>query len=408
MKRAQLKFFILSQTVLVLTSLNSTIFTSPAKAQDYGQYSGQGQNSEQAPVGKLEAVRYITWWFHDATGYHPAILVQFENVSNQDLSGTRLRFQAQFRNLANGYVNISNTEKRIKLEPGDKIEVFLQGPNSIELPIDRAQWPKMECKVMARLGEEGAETSQTLLVARLDQVTMSTDEASNLFGKQPDLRPKKKRSTPAVSRTPLAATTGVLGEKKPKYLSSTATLSQLGTLNGANHPGLGDDFFHFEKKFGLPIETDTNDLNWTWAHYQPSDGDFSLYAGAPGQSDVVEIIIVKLPGDAVKNESEFLSMAKAMSGKFGRESLSTTTHSVRYLRSGRLKIEQSVGKGLQAAHLLYGSLGGPQAASGGSSSINLLILTKSAGNIFSTLRKDTQKAKILRFLGPISDIQGNK
>lgn len=258
---------------------------------------------------------------------------------------------------------------------------------------------------MARLGEEGAESSQTLLVARLDQVTMSTDEASNLFGKQPDLRPKKKRSAPAVSRTPLAATTGVLGEKRPKYLSSTATLSQLGTLNGASHPGIGDDFFHFEKKFGLPIETDTNDINWTWAHYQPSDGDFSLYAGAPGQSDIVEIIIVKLPNDALKNETEFLSMAKAMTGKIGRESLTTTTHSVRYLRSGRLKIEQSVGRGLQAAHLLYGSLGGAQAASGGGTNLNLLILTKSAGNIFTTLRKDTQKAKILRFLGPISDIQ---
>lgn len=389
---------------LIATGLYCLAHPARTQAQDYNP--NQGQYSDQAPQGKLEAVRYITWWFHDATGYHPAILVQFENVSSQDLSGARLRFQAQFRNLANGYVNISNTEKRIKLEPNDKIEVFLQGPNSIELPIDRAQWPKMECKVMARIGDEGAESSQTLLLARLDQVTMSTEEASNLFGKQPDLRPRKKRSITPVSRTPLAATTGVLGEKKPKYQSSTMMLAHMTANNGSAHPGLGDDFFRFEKKFGLPVETDTNDQNWTWAHYQPADGDFSLYAGAPGQSDIVEIIIVKLPLDALKHENEFLSMAKAMSGKNSRDSLISTSHSVRYLRSGRLKIEQSTGKGFQSAHLLYGNLTGSPASAAGSNNINVLVLTKNTGNIFNILHKETQKAKILRFLGPISDIQG--
>ena len=42
---------------------------------------------------------YVTWWSHDAVGYHPAIQLKVENTSGQDLSGTIIRFQARFTDL---------------------------------------------------------------------------------------------------------------------------------------------------------------------------------------------------------------------------------------------------------------------------------------------------------------------
>ena len=49
--------------------------TPPASAVDKSTDANESAQS----VDKLAALSYVTWWSHDATGYHPAILLKMEN-----------------------------------------------------------------------------------------------------------------------------------------------------------------------------------------------------------------------------------------------------------------------------------------------------------------------------------------
>lgn len=140
---------------------------------------------------KIEAVNFLTWWFHDATGYHPAILLRLENASGVDLSGVLVKFQARFTNLRTGYINVARVEKRIEYPPGKRQVILLRAPKAYELPIDQHLWPRIECKVMCRVGDVGDEETQDLLVTKLDSLTMSFDEAMTLLSKRNDIRIKK-------------------------------------------------------------------------------------------------------------------------------------------------------------------------------------------------------------------------
>ena len=136
-------------------------------------------NADERPK-RISVIGYVTWWSHDAVGYHPAILLKVENTSGQDLSGTVIRFQARFTDLRNGYVTVARQEKRTDFAYHQQIPLMLRGPSSFELPIDENAWPTIECKAMSRIGDVGDEGTQDLVVTRLESVTMTDEEVEGI------------------------------------------------------------------------------------------------------------------------------------------------------------------------------------------------------------------------------------
>ncbi len=224
------------------------------------------ENSAPAPP-KISLVSYVTWWSHDATGYHPAIYLKYENDSGHDLSGQLIKFQCRFTDVRNGYVTISRKEMRTDLEYTHRQFVILRGPTPFELPIDENSWPNIECKAMCRVGEVGDEGTQDLILCRLDSITMTDDEALEKLNRQDDIRKanfasgktRKRPHTdsqekPLVTKMPLlhlaGQTAGLVVNGKTK--KSGGPGSSLDYSLSTKGPGLGDDFFNFEQAFRPP------------------------------------------------------------------------------------------------------------------------------------------------------------
>ena len=357
--------------------------------------SASAQDSSK--VLRIEAVNYLTWWFHDATGYHPAILLRLENASGVDLSGVLIKFQARFTNLRTGYINVARQEKRTQYPAGKRMVILLRAPKAYELPIDQHLWPRIECKVMCRVGDVGDEETQNVLVTKLDSLTMSYDEAMTLLSKRNDIRLKKapriKKGGIRQLRTEkaLVASAGSLNGGSsnkpkttlPKYLS-TNTL-----------PGLGDDFYKFESKFGLPITTDTSQSKWTWVSYSVEDLDLDIIVGSRGRTGKADLIVTRVPADSVKNDQQIISLIKAFGGVFRNESLSTPNRSVRYLPAGRIEFGISQAQNYRAAFFP------PHSRQDNTYEV---VVTRLPGNVLNILRNELRNAKLLRFLAPVTGL----
>jgi hypothetical protein len=354
-------------------------------------------DSSEPTTKKMEATAYVTWWFHSALGYHPAILLRVENVSGETLND-KIRYQARFTNLRDGYVNVGRFDTFTRLEPHKQGKILLRSSRPYELPIDQDAWPKMECKVMCKIGESDDSPSQTMLITKLDSLTMSAEEASSLLDKQPDIRLRQRRAAQAATApvTPektLVATTGSLAavkDTKPKQ-----TMGQF--LTSTVVPGLGDDFYSFEKKFGIPAEFDSNKSDWTWARYQNQAPEFSMIVGSRGQTGKADLIVATVPPSQIKGESQVIDLARAISGKFRGETTTAPNHSVRYLPTGRLEFGTLNAKNYRAIYFA------PSAARGSGSFI--VVVTRMPGNVLDILRKEAPKAKLLRFLPPVTGVE---
>ncbi|MBZ0189627.1 MAG: hypothetical protein K8F91_25495 [Candidatus Obscuribacterales bacterium] len=381
--------------VLLLSTL---LILEPALAQDDDSDDNSGTTSkgEKYKLLKLEAVRCVTWWYHDANGYHPAVRLIVQNSSGVDLSGVLLKFQARFTNMQTGFVNIDKGELRTKCRQGQQLELFFSGPRAFELPIDPHLWPKIECKVMARIGEVGDEGTQTVLLRKIDPITMSVDDAKTNLQKQSDLRSLRapRVRAPGVQRLrtqkALEASAGTLGQGSAKPKVSLTDFLASGVL-----PGLGDDFYQFEKKYGLPLETETGNYDWTWANYRLEDLDLGVIAGSKGANGKADLIVATIPAALVKGEQPLTNLTRALSGKFRSEQVSPANHSVRYLNSGRLEFGTFESKNYRAAFFT------PTDDRNGAEASYTLVVTRIPGNVLSLLRTDCSKAKLLRFLAPI-------
>ncbi len=377
----------------LIFAVGSNLAVPSALAQDRSDDSG-GSNTE--PALKLETACFVTWWFHSALGYHPAILLRIENASGQNLSGVLIKFQARFTNLRDGYVNVARDEVRASLEPRKQLYVFLKGPRAFELPIDQNLWPRMECKIMCRVGDSESESTQTLLITKLDSMTMSFEDAMTNLAKQPDIRLGRRRPppTPARPEKPLVAMAGSLaskGDTRPKL-----TMGQF--LGSSSIPGLGDDFYSFEKKFGIPVEFDANTKDWTWARYQNQSPEFSLIVGSRGQTGKADLIVASVPPANIKGEQQVTELAKAISGKFRSEQTTPPNHSVRYLQTGRLEFGTLSSKNYRAVYFVPGE-------SPGNGSSFIVVVTRLPGNVLNILRTEAPKAKLLRFLAPVTGVE---
>ncbi len=371
-----------------------------------------GEDEDYAPdsppktMYKLAVRSFVSWWSHDATGYHPTVLIQVENASGRDLSGIPMKFQARFQDLRNGFVTVARKETRFEQLFVDMAPKYLmlKGPRAFELPIDTDMWPTIEFKVMCRVGDVSDEGTQTLLVARLDSVTMTDEDSMSRLSKQARFDSPKHSSTgarPTVPSKPLAATAGSLNPPNGSGNSSSpsrhgqpgkkSSLAQF--IGNGGLPGLGDDFYVFEKTFGRPVQTETKDKQWVWAIYRKSIPSLNVVVGSHGHTGKADIIVVTVPAEQTQGESQLVSLARSMSGPFKAEQPSQPNHSVRYLPNGRLEVSTLAAKSYRASVMT------PEIPN--VENCFVMAISRLPGNIQRLLSTESQRRDVLRFLAPM-------
>lgn len=324
---------------------------------------------EPAKANTLAVLNYVTGWTHDAVGYHPAIFILLENTSGRDLSNKLIRFQARFMDLHTAEVTIGRAEVRRELKPNQQFEVTLEGAQGYELPFETHLWPTIEVKAMCRIGASGDEGTETLTITKLDAVARTTAEAFEQLNQMTRFNPKVRSTAPTrthneshSSHTPHASHTAhsthtpahTAAHREPAPLVATAETvrerprsneSALNLFNGKSLPGLGDDFYNFEQRFGLPQSTDAKRPDWTWAKYRHSATGSEIIAGAKERGGKVDIIVLKMPRSNGMDETHLVSAARQMAGKMKTQPMGPASRSVRYLPSGRLELVSSVSSG---------------------------------------------------------------
>lgn len=389
-------------SLVLLASLLLGIFSLAAPAASLAQNESEFDEPSKQ-VDKIAAISYVTWWAHDASaGYHPTLLLKVENYSNKDLTGALIKFQARFIDLTNGITTIAKRDVRQSFVPHQQIYVLLKGPQAFDLPIDEYNWPMIECKVMCRVGEVGDEGTQTLIVTKLESITMNDDEAMQKMNRLADfsrakltrkadqktVRPAANQVRPAKPEKPLVATAGKLSgvADSQKATQKPPTKSLLSLLTSRDKPGLGEDFYNFEKAYGMPTATDTSDQGWTWASFvQPK---LTVIAGSKGSTGKVDVIVLKLSDEEPGKESNLPLVSSALAGIFKNQKVGQPSHSVRYLPSGRLHLLTCKSAGFESC--FFAALPKPQ---DGNSAF--LVLSRVPGNLVDFICEHSKRAAVL-------------
>jgi hypothetical protein len=366
--------------------------------------AAQSSDSPTATPPALMISKCVTWWSHDATGYHPAIYLQYENDSGHDLSGQLIRFQCRFTDIRNGYVTVARKEMRTALANTRSQRVILRGPTPFELPIDENGWPNIECKAMSRIGEVGDEGTQDLILCRLESITLSDDEALERLEKQDDMRKGKYIAQPSQKgrnnqpEKPLTASTPLLrltdppekspgkGDKKPPGKGASIDFSI-----PAKGPGLGDDFFDFEQAFGRPAEVDPTSGRWTWVHYKEPDNS-DIFVGARHPNSKADVVVASVHSNKALTDSQVNSIAHVYAGKYKAQPLGSPNHSVRYLASGRVQVTTMASS---TYHLSVYNIGDAKDGN------YVLILSRIPGTVEGTLTEQVRTSHLLNFLKPV-------
>jgi hypothetical protein len=389
-----------------LAILVSPVFGFCVPARSSAADDGDGTSTTPKTPPKLTAVGCITWWSHDAVGYHPAMIVRVENSSGQNLVGERLRLQGRFTDLRNGYVTVARKEERLTLLKNEQQYIMLRGPSSFELPIDEFAWPSIECKAMARVGEVGDEGTQDLLITHLEAVTMTDDEARAQLARQTDFRKVVKVSSNSPSYQPNTKSASVPDDPpKPMIATAGGLVDKRQTNDSFKHlnlpaalPSLGEDFYLFEKCFGIPLQieaakpaTTRADLakSLTWASYK-SAPPFTLTFVGTKSGSAADVIVVAVPVSLGLPESQYLAVARALIGKGMGGQLSNFTHSVRYLTSGRSEVSLASAPGCHVlSYKITGDDGSPQ---------QVIAVSRLGGDLESALIGYASQARMLHSL----------
>ncbi|MBI4532639.1 MAG: hypothetical protein HY711_01730 [Candidatus Melainabacteria bacterium] len=347
----------------------------------------------------LSAVAEVTWWSLDPTGYHPAVLVKIENTSGKDLSGQLIRLQGRFMDVQSGMVTVARKEIRQAFVPGQEIYIALRAPQPYQLPIDVNAWPQMECKVMCRVGNVGDEGTQTLIISKLESVTMTDDDAYQKLSKVLEFRqvpedegyaPDKQEHKTAPVKPLKASAASLRTPTRVKAASHPASNHKSIVSYVCSHamPGIGDDFYFFEKTYGLPAATDSSQSSWCWASYTKTNPRMTVFTGSKGVTGKVDVLMLELPALEVKDESTLIAVGKSLSGKFKAQKLSNPTRSVRYLSVGRTQLVTFAAPSYQLTYLT------PRGTSTDNKTY-ILILSKPAGPIETILAEQTKLSPIL-------------
>jgi DNA-3-methyladenine glycosylase II len=454
----------------------SVALAPPAQAQsrqvrDYNsEPDDEDEDAPRRPVKappKLSVPAYVTYWSHNALGYYPSMALTIENVSDVSLLGETILLQAHFRSLAEGILTIDRRQTRLDTISGkQQVNVLVHGKKPFELSIDPADWPKIECKVICKIGDASNESAQNLVVANITAVTMSDEDAHtelnsqlgrNRFAKAKMERDKKKfeaehaaahkhsdSSAPASPLKPLkppvarsltpsaGSTKGTSGAANPPQSGQSSQFGQSGqfgqgnretqsmqptqpvqpikpltavanTLGGSfyvgsnnveqfltksNLPGLGDDFYHFEKAMGMPTATDTKDKNWIWANYKKHP-QVQIIAGSKGRTGKADVVVCAISQDTGLSDTQFVNFAKALAGKFKAEKASATEHSVRYTGGGRIELVNLTSQSLRSVYFSSTDSG---------QKVAVIAVSRLPGSVSELLKEEGQRSDLLRFV----------
>lgn len=300
----------------------------------------------------LAVLNYLTGWSLDSAGYHPAVYMLLENVSGKDLSGVTIKMQGKFTDIHTLEPSTAKIEIRRSLKPHQQFPVALVSPKEHELPRDTNFWPVMECKAMMRVGSVGDEGTEYLLVTRVESSTQTQDDAFQKLNEltsynrpHPQQHPRNDRprdNSSATHTKPLVAARA----EALKAASLTPEGKGSDYFNGKSLPGLGDDFYSFERCFGLPVVTDAKKKDYTWAKFKQANGAEVIVCSRErsGKADLVAFV---LPKAYVKSEQNLIEQAKRFCGSLRNGKFTPVSKSVRYLPSGRQELVAASSPGLK-------------------------------------------------------------
>jgi hypothetical protein len=368
----------------------------------------RAQSSQDMRPTSFMVLNYLTGWVHDSGGYHPAIFMLLENTSGHDLASTQIRLQAGFTDLETAEVSIGRKELRRDLKNHQQFSVSITDTQPFELPGEIQLWPTIEAKVMCRVGNVGDEGTETLMISKVDPTTHTEEEAFQSLNTAtsfaphgrgtrtsppPPSRPKRQEQPPPEEK-PLVATAGRVGDaRRPPATNGGAHAgaqesSAMALLNSKSLPGLGDDFYQFEQRFGLPQEVDTKHTDWTWARYRHAATGVEIIGGAHERRGNVDVVIVTVPRSPGMDEFALSNVARNLSGHLHAQTLSGAGKSVRYVPSGRVELVTRSAPGYKVLCM-----------SGSDQPDNSLILVLSRGSqdVEQLLATQAQKVNLLKF-----------
>jgi DNA-3-methyladenine glycosylase II len=441
---------------------------------------------------KLSVPAYVTYWTHDALGYHPSMALTIENISESNLLGETIQLQAHFRLVSEGILTVYRWQTRLDTIGGkQQTNTEAHGKRPFELPLDPNDWPMIECKIIAKIGDASSEDTQNLVVARIQPLAMSDEDARMQLNTQlgrnrlarakqeqgkkkfeaehPPIRDSLKKpvrgdqkppSRPAASNgfnshanpnlnssnssnsssnnnnnniaaprieKPLTAVANTLGgsfyvgNSKNSAGGTPATTLNPGTRSASsanaasnppaknasggtsatatsaeqfllksNLPGLGDDFYHFEKALGMPLETDAKKADWIWATYKKQP-QLKVVAGSKGRTGKADVVVCTMQQERALSDSQFVNCARALCGKFKSEKASATEHSVRYTGDGRVELTTLTTQSCRA--VTFTSVDEGQ-------KIVVVAVSRLPGNVSELLKDEGSRTQMLQFVLP--------
>lgn len=380
LKRIFRSFLLLASLSLVLLPL-----MQPSRAQS--------EIDEEHKAKHLAVLNYVTGWSLDSAGYHPAVYLLLENISGKDLSGVTIKMQGKFTDIHTLEPSTAKVEIRRSLKQHQQFPLALISPKEYELPRDTNFWPVMECKIMMRVGTVGDEGTEYLLITKVDSSTATQDDS---FQKLNELTSFKSPSHHHhAGGTPEQLHVKPLLAKADRIKATPSAVAKNDFFGSKSLPGLGEDFYQFEKTFGLPLVTDAKKKDFTWAKFKAGSG-IELVVCSKERSGKADLIAFVAPANGAKGDQALIDQCKALAGSQRNAKLSPASKSVRYLPSGRVEIVTASAPGLKIL-----SMAVPSHTTAGAPS-NLIMITRLPVAPDELLRSHQPGNDVLRGL-PLGD-----
>ncbi len=409
-----------SSTAALAMALAVGLILAPLLASGGGQAQAQrhafiadngGAGNDSHKVPKLRETPYfITYWGHDATGYHPAIILCLEGDDNADMSGLPVQLQVQFRVLAEGLLTVGRATVVFPREFRNKqlITPPIMGKRAFELELNKNDWPNIECKVLAKVGDAADDDVQSLFPVppKVFPEAMSDEDASThlsmTVGSVVPGKSKPKASVPAQKQPnanapvfrpapdekPLVAVAATLGAAIPKAVTKLQEGFEQ-YFQKSNLPGLGDDFYMFEKTLGLPVDTENRDKGWVWAAYRKHP-QVKLFVGSRGDNGKADVIVAAIDTDSDLSDSQFSSICRDLASKFRNEKMANPEHSVRYTPGGRVELTNIAAQSYRAVYFTT--------RDSDQNKLAIVAVSRQPGSLSEFLKDKGQKTALLHFL----------
>ena len=407
------------------------MFSCLLSAQGEAAYSKPTDDPSSLDLRKphiFSMLACVTWWSHDAVGYHPAMCLYLENISGHPLTnssaGSRsteeIPFQGRFTDLRSGDVTVAREYRRAPIASHERFSIILRGPKSYDLPIDSSLWPSIECKAMCRIDDSEPED---LFLGHLVSITMSDEDAQALLvaqaGRNPLLIRDKSLGSGkltnlqmqdvtdpsegvnirglSASHDPSTATTGSAARGRPiKHLIKSALNSSVPNGKSVNTswpksvPALGNDFYAFEKLFGSATEfqagTGGDDLTWT--HYKSNGLITDVYVGSRS-ANKADVVILSFSANATVKDKDILLLGKQLAGCGKSDPITPFAHSVRYSSAGRTEFMTTA---IRECRILSFKL----------SNGAVLAVSRLPGNLEAAIANYGKRVNFLKFIGAVA------